>query len=133
MPALLAARGGAEGLFFLLNVNLLVLRALVHDYFDDHSAAALGTFSGRINFVILDQPPLSARAPVAVELVVGVERVLLRMLPPVRVGHVEAVRGFVVLFLENGEELVDEVLLRPVAKLIRQEAHDNYDADDGKD
>src|SRR5579864_2633195 len=101
MPALLAARGRAEGLFFLLDVNLLVLRALVYDYFDNHSAAALGTFSGRVNFVILHQPPLSAWAPIPVELVVWVEGMLRRVLLPVRVCHVESIGDFVILLLKS--------------------------------
>src|SRR5579864_4387211 len=108
MPALLAAGRRAEGLFFLLHVNLLVLRTLVHNYLDNHSAAALGTFSGRVNFVILHQPPLSPWAPIAVELVVWVEGMLRRVLLPVRVCHVESIGGFVILLLKSREELVDQ-------------------------
>src|SRR5438552_535154 len=123
-------RSQAESFLFLLDVNLLVLGTLVHDHLDDYAAAALGTFAGRVNFVALDQSPFPARPPVAIELVVRVHGVLLRVLLPGGIGHVEGIGGFIVLLLQRGEKLLDQTLLRPIAELIHQKTHEQQRADD---
>src|SRR4029077_8508523 len=115
----LATRRRAERLVLLLHVDLLVAGALVHDDYHDHAAAAVGALASRVDLVGLDQPPLSPRPPVAVEIVVGIHGVLLGVLLPGRVGHIKAVRGFVVLLLERREELIDQSLFGPESELVR--------------
>src|SRR4029077_2660133 len=101
----------------LLEVQLLVLGTAVDDDVDDHAAPALGTFTSRINLVILNRSPLPARPPVPIELVVGVHRVLFGMLLPRRIGGIDAVSRLKVLLLQCGKELVGQAALRPEAKL----------------
>ncbi len=55
------------------------------------------------------------------------------MLPPLRIGHVDAVGGFVLLLLEGGEEFVDQALLGPVAEGVGQGADHQDRAHDGND
>src|ERR1700751_326801 len=118
------ARGRTERLLSLLYVKLFVLVAVIHDHFHNHAAAAMRTFSAGIELVVFDQTPLATRPPVPVKIIVGIIRVLLRVLFPVRIGAVDRVCLLVVLLLQSGEEFVDQSLFRPEPELVRENPQD---------
>src|SRR6201987_1821257 len=118
------ARGRTERLLSLLYVKLFVLVAVIHDHFHNHAAAPMRTFSAGIELVVFDQTPLATRPPVPVKIIVGIIRVLLRVLFPVRIGAVDRVCLLVVLLLQSGEEFVDQSFFRPEPELVREKPQD---------
>src|SRR5271169_2295421 len=105
------------------------------DYDLDYHASAAKTFGvGRsVDPVGLDQSPLAARSPVAIEVRVCVLRIFLLMLAPAGVVEVNAVGGFVILMLQRGEKLVDYVLFGPVAIHPGEGCENDYDHDGDRD
>ena len=65
-------------------------------------------------------------SPVAIKIGVGVLRIFLLMLAPARIVEVNGVRGLVILVLQGGEELVDDVLFGPIAIHPGQRGQHDY-------
>src|SRR6202140_5730676 len=86
-----------------------------HDLAHAPSAAKTFCVVRSVNLVGFDQAPLAARSPVAIEVRVSVLRIFLLMLLPGGIVEINGVGGFIILALQRGEELVDAVLLWPVA------------------
>ena len=75
--------------------------ALVDDDLDHHASAAKTFGVGRsVDSVGLDQSPLAARSPVAIEVGIRVLRIFLLVLAPAGIVEVNAVGGFVILMLK---------------------------------
>src|SRR5271166_4817391 len=70
-----------QGLVWFLDEHTGVLGALIHDHLN-YNASAAKTFGIRrpVDFVRLDQAPLAAGSPVAIEVRVSVLRIFLLML-----------------------------------------------------
>src|ERR1700688_1065479 len=93
-----------------------MLGAFVYNDLDDDASATKTLRIGRaVNAVGLDQTPLPARTPVAIEIGVSVLGIFLLMFTPARIVEVNSVRSLILLALQSGEKLVDAVLFRPVA------------------
>src|SRR5437764_5381649 len=107
-----------------------MFRAPVHGGLHDDAAAR----SRRtIDFVAVDQPPLAAWSPVAIEIVVGVIGILLGMLLPIGVLKPYAAGAFVILSLEITEKLRHDMPLRIITHVISdpgQHQPQNYSDDD---
>src|SRR5712692_605175 len=111
-PALPLIRIYSQRLIRFLHEHARPIGTFVDD--DLHHHSALG--GSRANDSMrLYRPPLTARAPVAIEIGIAVLRIFLQVLLPGRIVEVDAVRPFVVLLLECNEKPVHRVLLWPVA------------------
>src|ERR1700680_1800928 len=106
---------------------------VVDDDVHDHATAAAGAGARAVDFVGLDQSPLSARTPVPVELIERVLRMLAWVLLPLRIVHPDAVSGFVILLLQGIEEVADNAFLRPMAKPPAQGGPDHQNRDGRND
>lgn len=115
-----------------IDVEIGVLGAAINRHLHD-DAGAFFCAECAINGVALHQSPLAARSPVAIEIVVGILRVLAGMLFPVWILHPHTVSGFVVLLLQRCKKLVYDVLFRPVTKAPHQDSYQQYGNDDGGD
>lgn len=116
----------AERVVGLFHPDLGVFGAVVHDYVDQHSAAGPGAGAGAVHFDGLDRSPLSARPPIAIELVEGIVRMLAGMLRPIRIMHPDAVGGFEILLLQGFEKIPHDVFFAPIAE-PPAETYDNHD------
>src|SRR5579872_71852 len=107
--------------------------AVIDDNVDHNAGASSGAIAAAINPETLHDAPLPARAPILLELVEGILRVILRTLLPSGIGIVDSIGGVVILLLKRREKFLCNVLLRP--KTIPPDHHsqsknDNNDRDD---
>ena len=77
------ARRRAQGIVGFFHPQLSMLGAVIDDHVNHHTAGATGASAGAVHFVILDNPPLSARAPILNELVQGIPGIFFGMLPSI--------------------------------------------------
>ena len=113
----ISSQGGKLSvLSVFLHPDLRMLRAVVHDHIHDHSGAGTRASARSIDFFGLDQAPLAARSPIAIELVERIFRMLLRMLLPLRIVHPDAVGGLVILLLEASKNFPTMCSSRPIAE-----------------
>src|SRR5579864_2393100 len=103
--------------------------AAVHDHIYHHATAAAGATARAIHSVGLDQPPLTARAPVAIKLVERIFGMLVGMLLPLRIVHPDAVSHFVILLLQGVKEVADDALFRPIAVKPDHSEDNHYERD----
>src|ERR1700676_4854442 len=104
------ARRRADHFIGLVHVYLRVLSAVVYDCVHYHSTTAAGAVALAVNSIALDDTPPAARPPVLFEFVERILRVILRMLLPIGIFVIDAVCGFVILFLQRGEKVIGNAL-----------------------
>src|SRR5579863_2850070 len=135
IPAL-SVRGEAQCLIVALHPDVrLVGNPLVHGHHNDNSAgacewrAAVAVRNGSsVDVMALDDAPLAARTPILDEIVVGIARVAVFMLLPIRIMHPDAVSLLEILLLQCVEESVDHAFLRPESEQPPQDGNNNQDS-----
>lgn len=100
--------------------DLGVFGAIIYDDIHHHSAGRISSLvralACPIYFVALDEAPLSARSPVAIEIIERIFCMRLRMLLPIRIMHPDPVSPVVILLLHCLKEVTHDALLRPIAE-----------------
>src|SRR6266851_1739026 len=106
---------------------------IIHDYFNNHSAATALWGRRTVDLVRFNQTPFASRSPITIKLSEGVLRVFVRVLFPLWIVHPDAVRALVVLMLQSREEFVHYVFFWPVAVHPCQHSDNQKQDDRGND
>src|ERR1700739_31676 len=92
-----------------------MLGTIVYDHVNHYAGSPARTIALTVDVIALDDAPLAARAPVLLEFVDRILRMILRMPLPIRGVIVNSVGSSEILPLQRGKKMLRYAFLRPEA------------------